>query len=252
MINWKLSRKQKLIRNVIVTAAALAVLWWMLEFPALTFGGLLRRAEQAYLLDEHGEILYSDSWLDGGRILSRHGDRLMSINWERSLLGRRFGGAKIFDPNVEHILFYDSEDVKTGGKTYWYPRLELWGLVEEPAAAELEWTVTAKDGEEMTWTIPGVRKDEHCLVFAFTRNDAIATDGSEAELEEQFLLGDYVRKNWSAQICFYNTEGILTDIHRFERVGWGYNTSVREKSHEDRQKPDDGQYHAVDSGAAEK
>ena len=116
MINWKLSRKQKLIRNVIVTAAALGVLWWMLDFPVLTDGGLLRRAEQAYLLDEHGEILYSDSWLDGGRILSRHGDRLMSINWERSLLGRRFGGAKLFDPNVKHILFCGSEDIKVGGR----------------------------------------------------------------------------------------------------------------------------------------
>ena len=116
MINWKLSRKQKLIRNVIVTAAALGVLWWMLDFPVLTDGGLLRRAEQAYLLDEHGEILYSDSWLDGGRILSRHGDRLMSINWERSLLGRRFGGAKLFDPNVKHILLCGSEDLKVGGR----------------------------------------------------------------------------------------------------------------------------------------
>ena len=79
MINWKLNRKQKLIRNLIVTVASLGILWWMLDFPALTFGGLLRRAEQAYLLDERGEILYSDSWLDGGRILSLHGDRLMSI-----------------------------------------------------------------------------------------------------------------------------------------------------------------------------
>ena len=226
MINWKLNRKQKLIRNITVTAAALAILWWMLDFPALTFNGLLRRAEQAYLLDERGEILYSDSWLEGGRILSRHGDRLMSINWERRLLGRRFGGAKLFDPNVKHILFYRSEDVKAEGKTYWYPRLELWGLVEEPAAAVLEWTVTAKDGTMMTWTMQGVRKDEHCIAFSLTRNYAADADGSEAAVEERLLLGDYVRENWCAQISFYSKEGVLTDVHRFENVGYGYNRSV--------------------------
>ena len=138
MIEWKLSRKQKVLRNIFVTLAALGSLWWMLGFPALTLNGLQRRAEQAYLLDENGEILYCESWLDGGRILSRQGDRLMSTNWDRTLLGRRFGGARLFEPNVQHILFYRSEDAKAGGKTYWYPRLELWGMVEEPAAAILE------------------------------------------------------------------------------------------------------------------
>ena len=70
MFHWKLSRKQKLLRNIVVMLAALGSLWWMLGFPALTINGLQRRAEQAYLLDEKGEILYSESWLDGGRILS--------------------------------------------------------------------------------------------------------------------------------------------------------------------------------------
>ncbi|MBQ2668881.1 MAG: hypothetical protein IJF56_09675 [Clostridia bacterium] len=228
MFHWKLSRKQKLLRNIVVMLAALGSLWWMLGFPALTINGLQRRAEQAYLLDEKGEILYSESWLDGGRILSWQRDRLMSTNWERTLLGYRFGGAKLFDPNVQHILFYSREDVKAEGKTYWYPKLELWGLVEEPAAAVLEWTVTAKDGAVMTWTMPGVRKDDHCLAFVFARNYETAADGSEAETEERFLLGDYVRENSLAQISFYNEVGVLTGIHRFEHVvGYGYNTSIR-------------------------
>ena len=79
--------------------------------------------------------------------------------------------------------------------------------------------------------MPGVRKDDHCFAFVFARNFATAADGSEAEIEERFLLGDYVRENWSAQIGFYNAEGMLMDIHQFENVGYGYNTSVKgEKS----------------------
>ena len=56
MFHWKLSRKQKLLRNIVVMLAALGSLWWMLGFPALTINGLQRRAEQAYLLDEKGGI----------------------------------------------------------------------------------------------------------------------------------------------------------------------------------------------------
>ncbi|MBE6960835.1 MAG: hypothetical protein E7445_00015 [Ruminococcaceae bacterium] len=226
MFHWKLSRKQKLLRNIVVTLAALGSLWWMLGFPALTTKSLLRRAEQAYLLDEHGEILYTCSWLDNGRTLSRHGDRLMSMNWERTLLGRRFLGAKLFDPEVRHILFYHAEIVKEAGKTYLYPRPELWGLVEDAASAELEWTVIAKDGAQMTWTMPGVRKDDHCLSFSFRRNYAPGTDGEESAIEERLLLGDYLREDYSALIRFYDAEGMLTETHWFDNVGYGYNISA--------------------------
>ena len=55
MFHWKLSRKQKLLRNIVVMLAALGSLWWMLGFPVLTTKSLLRRGEQAYLLDEQNQ-----------------------------------------------------------------------------------------------------------------------------------------------------------------------------------------------------
>ena len=55
-MKWpKLSRKQKLARNLVLLAVLLYGVIWTLEFPVLSQRGVLRKLEDAYLL-ERGSV----------------------------------------------------------------------------------------------------------------------------------------------------------------------------------------------------
>lgn len=84
----KLTRKQKTAVNLLLIAVSLFLLAWMWKFPSWTREGLLRRAEQRYLLTD-SEVLFVGEEENKTTIFARNGDSLLAVTGDRTLLGWR-------------------------------------------------------------------------------------------------------------------------------------------------------------------
>mgnify|MGYP001772761703 CR=1 FL=1 len=79
----RLTRRQKLVRNLLAAAVCLFLLEWMMGFPCLTAEGLLRRAERMYLMEDT-ELLYDGQGRGAGgvcwpTVYGRNGDTLLAV-----------------------------------------------------------------------------------------------------------------------------------------------------------------------------
>ena len=209
----KLSRRQKMVRNLLFILLALFLISWENQFPSLTKGGLLRRAERMYLIETPSEVLYEEWDLDGGFIAAQSGDQLLLLNCDRTLVGLRLGSTGLYD---EPILV--KRDYERGGRGEWeydYPGFTAVGLLEEAASAEVELYIAG--GLNTRWVIPGEKVGEHCFKFRYERRYEENDTSLEAQQERTMLQGMYSSLGRTVTARFYDEEGVLVAEVREDR-----------------------------------
>lgn len=200
----RLNRRQKLARNTALILLALCLISWENQFPSLTKSGLLRRAERQYLLETPSQVLRTEWDLDGGTILAKNGTYLLSLGYDRTLVGYR-GSASLHE---EEILV--SSDFERGGRGEWdyfYPSYQAVGLLEDAATAEVERAVGGDVNG--SWVIPGEKTDDYCFRFCYVRQYAEEDTSPEAELERTMLRGEYSSSEETVTFRFYDENGAL-------------------------------------------
>lgn len=140
--NWvpRLNRGQKVIRNVVLTMAMLAVLWGVRGFPAPTTQLAANWAAAAYGLPEP-EILYEGQWSESNprrkTVILGWGDgrTASALCGEGDLFFRRIYNEFYFSEPEEGIaLLYTSEWVNP---PHTNPTLYIWSDLPEAARAEM-------------------------------------------------------------------------------------------------------------------
>ena len=164
---FRLTRRQKLVRNLLVIA--LLVFWveWCLGFPAWRTETLIRRAEQAYLLEPVTEIwmeMETASRDERHMLYGENNGQLIYMSYEEGILGKYLENVKLYRPEVQYIIYYQTEpDGQYVSRTAW-----VIGFLEEAERMELELTLQDVNGVQGALTLEGTKVDDHCFSFAST------------------------------------------------------------------------------------
>ena len=169
----KLNRKQKIFRNLTLTGLCLMLMSWMLGFPALSRGALLRELEQQFLL-ENSELLFTTTTADYGfdaphTLYARNGDLLLTVNYNWTPLGLTSRRGE---------LWQEPDGIRLGmGFMDIAGSYIAFGSLEDAASAELTVTLAGKyeafDNEKSlgyrtyreTYTAVGERRNPYCFTF---------------------------------------------------------------------------------------
>ena len=228
----RLSRKQKLIRNLLAAVICLFLLEWMMSFPCLTAEGLLRRGSRAYLL-EHTELLYDGQNRGAGGICwptvyGRKVDTLLAVRYGRSPLGRQLLTVK---------LYREPDNIYCFRQMNFFGELPLrvlaFGDLQEAARAEMECTVEVAAGVgdaqrtllHETYTAEGEWAAPGAVSFTLTPRYG-EEDTSEAAVTERRLFGGEVAaQNYDAVLRLYDETGSLihekrVEVLEEESYGW--------------------------------
>ena len=219
----RLSRKQKLVRNLLAAAVCLFLLEWMMDFPCLTAEGVLRRAERAYLL-ENTELLYDGQNRGAGGICwptvyGRNDDTLLAVRYGRSPMGRQLLRVELYrEPDNIYCFrqwnFFGEQPL----------RVLAFGDLKEAARAELECTVTVTTGVGDVWRT--LLQETYAAVGEWAAPGAVSftltphygeEDLSEAAVTERRLFDDEVAaQNYEAVLRLYDESGALFHEKRVE------------------------------------
>lgn len=228
----RLSRKQKLVRNLLAAAVCLFLLEWMMNFPCLTAEGLLRRVERAYLL-ENTELLYDGQNRGAGGICwptvyGRNGDTLLAVRYGRSPLGRQLVTAEL---HREPDNIYCFRQMNFFGELPL--RVLAFGDLENAARAELLCTVEVTTGvgdvrrtllretyaAEGEWAAPGA------VSFTLTPRYGEEDTSEDAVTERRMFGGEVAAQNYDAVLRLYDETGSLihekrVEVLEEESYGW--------------------------------
>lgn len=164
---FRLNRRQKLVRNLLAIALLMFCVEWYLGFPAWRTETLIRRAEQAYLLDPVTEIwmeIETASRYESHMLYGENNGQLIYITYEEEILGKHLENMKLYRPEVRYIVYYQTEpDGQYVSRTAW-----VIGFLEEAERMELELTLQDVNGVQGTLTLEGTKIDDHCFSFAST------------------------------------------------------------------------------------
>lgn len=219
----RFTRKQRILRNLLLIALFLYWAAWYLEFPCLTKNGLLRRAEDAYLLEKGDvELLFDGRDIGEESLYAAYGEQLMMLGHDRTLLGVRPAGRRLYAPEKRQLLDIDLEMREERGTTYYYPTGTLVGFLEDAETAELEMTVALDDTRSVTFRMPGTKVDPCCFTFAYERQFSPEEDSEAARLEEELLLANYPWE-YSAILKLFDQNGTLLESHTYEKLWYGIN-----------------------------
>lgn len=131
----RLNRGQKIVRNLLLTAAALAALWGVKGFPAPTVQLAARWAAAAYGLPEP-EVLYVGDWYNHRRTAVLGWDGLMASAEcvEGDLFFQRmYSSFHFVTPEEDAALLYTAEWVNPPHRN---PMLYVWSDLPEAVRAE--------------------------------------------------------------------------------------------------------------------
>lgn len=220
---WKIcsrrNRTQKLIGNLLLLAVVIFIAEWMLHFPTLTKGGLLRRAEQQYFL-ENSEILFTGDEFGPNTLYARNDELLMAVVYSKTLLGYQLNWSYLIEE--PDGIYCDTSDFN-------HVEYMAFGLLEDIARAELEVTldITVSDVTRLheVYTAEGIRINPYCFRFTLEphyRKD----DGSIAATEEVKIFADQtIPRCYDAALRLYDEDGTLMHEKRIEyfdikSLGW--------------------------------
>ena len=144
------------------------------------------------------------------------------IDYDRTLLGLRPVGRRLYAPDKRQLLDIDLEIREEGGTTYYYPTGTLVGFLEDAETAELEMTVALDDTRSVTFRMPGTKVDPCCFTFAYERQFSPEEDSEAARLEEELLLANYPWE-YSAILKLFDQNGTLLESHTYEKLRYGTN-----------------------------
>ena len=207
-MRWpKLSRKQKIVCNFLLLAVILYWASWSLDFPVLTDRGLLRRVEQAYLLERGSvEKFVELQEQEEHVLLARYGDQFARVSYEWTLLGKRPYGVTLYEPGVQQFLYYrrdpalgEVDGERKGG--FWHT-VNLLGDFGEAERAEIEF---------LSYHWPDGPEDADCITFGLERA------GENLFVFEEWTEGS---AKWTAATCMarvklYDGEGTLLEAYPY-------------------------------------
>lgn len=172
----KLSRKQKIIRNLLVTALAYFLMMWYQGFPVRSYEALLQRAAKQYLMEEPVELLYV--YEDKAFVYGLADGRLLRISHGNNpLYGMQLNSELLYPEETRYVVSYETHDFsRYNGEESVVPlRYEamLIGLLGETATAELDIQLVFHTPDDPVWTeasreivtITGEREGEYNLRF---------------------------------------------------------------------------------------
>lgn len=167
----RLTRRQKLLRNLLVIAVLLFCVEWRAGFPAWRMETLVRRAEDACLLEPVTSIWLEDVDRFGRPVLyGENNGQLISIVYEDGFLGKNLEDVTLYQPGFRYIMDYrtesDGDDISRTARVI--------GFLGDAQRMELELTVQDVHGEQGTLTVEGTKENDHCFTFASTPEETQA------------------------------------------------------------------------------
>lgn len=161
----RLNRKQKLLRNLLIIAVLIFSVEWHEGFPAWRMETVVRRAEDAYLLEPATTIWFEDVDRFGRPVLyGEHNGQLISIVYKDGFLGYYLEEVDLYQPGFRYIMDYRTEvDGDYVSRT-----AQVIGFLEDAARMELELALEAIHGTQGTLTLEGTKINDHCFTFAST------------------------------------------------------------------------------------
>lgn len=218
----RFSRKQKIVRNLVLVLLCLFLTEWLLEFPALTDASLLRRVERIWLL-ENTELLFTAGEDDAGVLYGRNGDLLLTVPYGRTILGKQPG---------QSLLWEERDGIHCSSKDLWPLEIMAFGSLEDAARAEIEvdihWEGSSggRDWDtQRTYTAQGVRHNPYCFTFQLEPCFSEADTSAEAEMERAFFAGEGPGFTYQTVLRLYDGAGRMTaekTMGYLEDVGLGW------------------------------
>lgn len=204
-------RKRKTILNLLLAALCLLLAWSRAGFPPWTLDGLLRRAEQQYLLED-SQLLFTGheegkSDFLGGTLYVQSGDLFLAVNYDRTPLGLRQGFSYAYE---------EPDGILCLSRSWWPLEVLAVGALETADRAELEITIHW-DGSfggrwwdtERTYTAEGERQNDHCFTFRLTPCYSEDDSSPEAEMERAFFGGEGLNFTQAPVLRLYDAAGEL-------------------------------------------
>ena len=208
----RLSRKGKIIRNLLVIGICLFVMSWLLEFPALSRESLFRRAGHQYLLETPSVYLTSrpNNLTRVDSFFLENEDHLMTVDYKKTFLGYQMGSVMLYDPEVRYVLDFDCIRKEGDGYVVQFTG-QVVGFLEEAAAAELDMTVCMENGGQVQRTLELKKEDPYCFTFA---------SPDETEIQAVYLL-----RISPAVLRLYVENGTILEETVYERLNIGRYTA---------------------------
>lgn len=168
----RLNRRQKLLRNLLVIAVLIFSVEWHEGFPAWRMETVVRRAEDAYLLEPVTNLWFEDVDLYGRPVLyGENNGQLISIAYEDGFLGYYLEDVTLYQPEIRYII-----DYRTAPDGDYVSRTaQVIGFLEDAARMELELALKDTHGEQGTLTLEGTKVNDHCFSFASTPEENQST-----------------------------------------------------------------------------
>lgn len=216
-----LARRGKTIRNLLLAALCLLLAWFRAGFPPWTLDGLLRRAEQQYLLEDSTLLLQTDSVGEGYELYAWNHGQILQVYYDWRPLGYWLDAARLFDEEFGAFGGIDLTAEKENGGCYPI-RLFVFGDLEPAASAVLEVGI----GERSSgYTAQGVLAAENCWEFELDCRYDDFDDSREAEGEREVFKGER-EGYYQGTMWLYDEAGeMITSypIEKFQRttMRWG-------------------------------
>ena len=166
----KLSRRQKIVRNLFVVALCLFWMAWHQGFPTRSYEALLQRAAGAYLIEAPVELLYV--YEEEQFVYGAVDKRLLRARYEDELFGMQLNHSQLYPEGKRYVVHYNTHDYDKASDTYTL-RFDgmLIGFLGDAATAEMDIqlvtynSITMKEESREIKTIIGVREGNYNLRF---------------------------------------------------------------------------------------
>lgn len=209
----RLSRKQRIVRNLLCMVLCLVLLAWGRGFPPWTLDGLLRRAERQYLLEDSTLLLQTDSVGEGRELYAWNHGQILQVYYDRDPLGWRLDSARLFD---EEFGVFGGTDLAAGKQDGYYPvRLFAFGDMADASSAEMDVTVSYFNHTVSASTVRGERAADNCWRFDLERRYAPDEASQEAQWEREIFSGTQ-EDRYSGTVRIYDSGGALLRSWQFE------------------------------------
>ena len=199
----KLSRRQKIVRNLFVVALCLFWMAWHQGFPARSYEALLQRAAGAYLMEAPVELLYV--YEEKQFVYGMADGRLLRAGYEDELFGMQLNHSRLYPEEKRYVVHYNTHDYDKASDTYTL-RFDgmLIGFLGDAATAEMDiqlvtyHSITMKEESREIKTIIGVREGNYNLRFPVVEDgrDGLNVNASLVSLRLYDKVGNLLEEKF--------------------------------------------------------
>lgn len=199
----KLSRRQKIVRNLFVVALCLFWMAWHQGFPTRSYEALLQRAAGAYLIEAPIELLYV--YEEEQFVYGAVDKRLLRARYEDELFGMQLNHSQLYPEGKRYVVHYNTHDYDKASDTYTL-RFDgmLIGFLGDAATAEMDiqlvtyHSITMKEESREIKTIIGVREGNYNLRFPVVEDgrDGLNVNASLVSLRLYDKVGNLLEEKF--------------------------------------------------------